>query len=100
MVETSIDRQIFMADFGVSAQIRPVNGQKKTVMGIFDNDYIEVDTGGNVGFAMLQPRFLCKTADVSTVTEDATINIANVTYKVKVVKPDGTGMTELILEKQ
>lgn len=100
MVETFTDRTIFLADFGVDAEIRPVNGQKKTVKGIFDNDYIEVDTGGNVGFAMLQPRFMCKTADVSTVTEDATLVTGGVTYKIKVVKPDGTGMTELILEKQ
>lgn len=101
-VETAVERAIFVStnDFGVSATITPVGGQAATVSGIFDNDYIEVDTGGNVGFALLQPRFLCQTSSVSTVTEDATVVISAVTYKVKVAKQDGTGMTELILEKQ
>lgn len=101
-VETAVEREIFVNvdDFGVSATITPVGGQASVVSGIFDNDFIEVDTGGNVGFALLQPRFLCRTANVSSVTEDATLVTGGVTYKVKVVKPDGTGMTELILEKQ
>jgi hypothetical protein len=100
MVETAKERMIFLKDFGQTVKIRPVSGQKKTVTAIFDNDYIEVDTGGNVGFALLQPRLMCKTSDVAAVTEDATVEIDTVHYKVKVVKPDGTGMTELILEKQ
>lgn len=101
-IETAVERAIFTNtdDFGVAATITPVNGQAVKVKGIFDNDFIEVDTGGNVGFALLQPRFLCKTSDVSAVAEDAKVVISDLTYKVKIVKPDGTGMTELVLEKQ
>ena len=102
-VETAVERAIFVStnDFGVSATYTPsTGGASSTISGIFDNDYIEVDTGGNVGYALLQPRFLCRTTDVSTVNENATLVIATVTYRVKIVKPDGTGMTELILEKQ
>lgn len=101
-VETAVERAIFLStnDFGVSATYTPVGGQASTISGIFDNDYIEVDTGGNVGFAVLQPRFLCQTSSVSTATENATLVISSTTYKVKIVKPDGVGMTELILEKQ
>ena len=70
-VETAVERAIFVGidDFGVSATYTPVGGQASTISGIFDNDYIEVDTGGNVGFAVLQPRFLCQTSDVSTATK-------------------------------
>jgi len=48
----------------------------------------------------VQPKLLVRTADVSTAVEDDTIVTGGVTYKIKVVQPDGTGMTTLILEKQ
>jgi hypothetical protein len=60
-VETADDRAIFIGvdDFGVAATY---NGA--TINGIFDNDFVEVDAGGGVGFALQQPRFVCRTADV------------------------------------
>ena len=52
-VETAADRAIFIGvdDFGVAATY---NGG--TINGIFDNDFVEVDAGGGVGFALQQPR--------------------------------------------
>lgn len=100
-VESADDRAIFLSvdDFGVSA-IFTHNRVASTISGIFDNDFVEVDAGGGVPFAMQQPRFLARTSDVSTAVEDDTLVISNATYKIKVVQPDGTGMTNLILEKQ
>jgi hypothetical protein len=96
-VESANDRAIFISadDFGVTATYKA-----GTISGIFDNDFIEVDAGGGVPFAMQQPRFMCRTADVSTAVEDDTLVIATLTYKIKVRQDDGTGMTTLILEKQ
>jgi hypothetical protein len=96
-VESADDRAIFISadDFGVTATYKA-----GTILGIFDNDFIEVDAGGGVPFAMQQPRFVCRTADVSTAVEDDTLVISAVTYKIKVRQDDGTGMTTLILEKQ
>jgi len=69
------------------------------VNGIFDNDFVEVDAGGGVGIALQQPRFVCRTADVSTASEgDATV-ISPVNYTIRIVQDDGTGMTTLVLEK-
>lgn len=100
-VESAADRLIFLDtdDFGVSATYS-TGISATTIKGIFDNDFVEVDAGGGVPFAMQQPRFLARTADVANAVEDHTLLISGTTYKIKVVQPDGTGMTNLILEKQ
>ena len=52
-VESADDRAIFVGvdDFGVAATFNAA-----TVNGIFDNEFVEVDAGGGVGFALQQPR--------------------------------------------
>lgn len=40
-----------------------------------------------------------KSADVSTVVQGTSITIATVSYKVREVQPDGTGVTILFLER-
>lgn len=94
-VETAADRAIFLEDFGVTA-----TWNTNSVKGIFDNVYAAEDVGGNVAFAVTQPRFLCKTADISAMAEGDTITIESVNYYVRIIMPDGTGMTDLALEKQ
>jgi len=96
-VESADDRAIFVSidDFGTAATYKV-----GTISGIFDNDFVEVDGIGGVPFAMQQPRFLCRTADVSTAVENDSLVIATVTYLIKVRQDDGTGMTTLVLEKQ
>lgn len=99
-VETADDRAIFFAvnDFGSAATYTPDGGVASTVNGIFDNDFIEVDTGGGVGFAMQQPRFLCRTADVASAAEGDAITISGISYTIRIVQDDGTGITTLVLE--
>jgi hypothetical protein len=96
-VESADDRAIFLSanDFGVTATIGG-----SSVTGIFDNDFVEVDAGGGVPFAVQQPRFLARTADVSSVSEGTAATISGTSYKVAVRQDDGTGMTTLVLEKQ
>jgi len=96
-VESADDRAIFVGvdDFGVAATY-----DGGTVNGIFDNDFVEVDAGGGVGFALQQPRFVCRTADVSAAAEGDTITIDATGYTIRIVQDDGTGMTTLVLEKQ
>ena len=100
-VESDADRAIFLStdDYGVSA-IFTRGSTVTTISGIFDNDFIEVDAGGTIPFAMQQPTFLARTSDVAAAVEDDTLLIAGTTYKIRVVQADGTGMTNLILEKQ
>jgi hypothetical protein len=99
-VESADDRAIFVGidDFGVAATYTPSGGAAVTVNGIFDNDFIEVETGAGVGVALQQPRFQCRTADVSTAAEGDALVINAVNYTIRIVQDDGTGMTVLVLE--
>lgn len=101
-VESADDRSYFYAvdDFGVAATYTPAGGVASTVNGVFDNDFVEVDTGGSVTFAQQQATFMCRTADVSNAAEGDAITISGENYIVRIVQPDGTGMTNLILELQ
>ena len=100
-VESADDRAIFVNvdDFGVAATYTPSGSASSTVNGIFDNDFIEVDAGGGVGVALQQPRFHCRTADVSSASEGDALVVSGVNYTIRIVQDDGTGMTMLILEK-
>lgn len=100
-VESATDRAIFVNvdDFGVVATYTPSGGASSTVNGIFDNDFIEVDAGGGVGVALQQPRFHCRTADVSSASEGDALVVSGTNYTIRIVQDDGTGMTMLVLEK-
>lgn len=99
-VETADDRLFMLADFGVDALYTPVGGAQVTIKVIFDNEFIPVDTTGGVTFAMQQPKAVCRTADLTGTVEGAQMVISGVTYLIRVVMADGTGMTELMLEAQ
>jgi len=99
-VETADDRLAFVADFGVSATYTPAGGGSSTITVIFDNEFIPVDTGASVSFAMQQPKVQVISSDVPNVAEGDTMVIEGITYIIRVVMRDGTGMTELMLEAQ
>ena len=99
-VETAADRAFMLADFGVEATFDTPDSSHKTIKGVFDNDYEAVNAGGSMDFAITRPRFYCRAADVLDVEEGDDLEIDKVSYKIRVVMPDGTGMTELLLEKQ
>ena len=98
-VELADDRAIFLADFGVTATYTPSFGAEKSITVIFDNEYLDVDVGGSVAFATQQPKILARDGDISGMKEGDVITISNVDYTIRVVMPDGTGMTEIMLEK-
>lgn len=100
-VETADDRAVFVNvdDFGVAATYTPSGGAASTINGIFDNDFIEADAGGGVTFALQQPRFHCRTADVSAAAEGDALVVSGVNYTIRIVQDDGTGMTMLVLER-
>jgi hypothetical protein len=99
-VETAADRLVMLTDFGQSVTYTVQGGSPATITAIFDNQFIEVDSGGTVGFAIQQPKLTCRTSDVVNCTEGDTFVVSGVTYLSRVVQDDGTGMTEIVLEKQ
>jgi len=68
------------------------------VKGIFDSDYFEIGSIDG-GVESTQPGVVCRSSDVVGVVHGVDVIVDSVThYKVVGVKPDGTGMTELMLE--
>lgn len=98
-VESADDRAAMLADFGESISYTH-NRVTTTITGIFDNQYVEVDAGGEVGFAVQQPRLTVRTADVPDCVEGDTFVVNSVTYLSRIVQDDGTGITLIALEKQ
>lgn len=85
-------------DFGVSATFTPRGGgAASTVKGIFDKEFIAVGDGGPVDIAATDPVFQCKTTDIPN-ARGGTLVIDGVTYNIVVAKPDGTGVSMLVLE--
>lgn len=97
-VETADDRAAFVTDFGVVATYTPSGGSPSAIIVIFDNEFIPVDTGASVSFAMQQPKVLVVSSDVPNVAEGDALAIDGTTYIIRIVMSDGTGMTELMLE--
>ena len=78
----------------------PSGGSASIVNGIFDNNLLEGDPLSCVGVVSAQPRFICATADLpnGAVAGDA-ITVDGTAYTVRVIQPEGTGVTTLVLEK-
>ncbi len=82
-----------VSDFAVEATW---NGAT-SVIGILDLAYLEPLGNSVEGSA---PIFTCALASLPTVKHGDTLVVAGVTYKVRGVEPDGTGVVVLRLEKQ
>ena len=80
----------FFTDFAVPATVGA-----STVSGLFDNGYgeaFEFSSGRT-------PTFLCKAADLPSLTlGTSTAVIGGITYTIVETKPDGFGLTTLVLE--
>lgn len=83
-------------DFAVAASYTPNGGSATAINGIFDKEYLAGDLG-QVVVSSAAPMFLTKTSNVASEDGSGAIVINSVTYDIVEVKPDGTGMTLLIL---
>lgn len=99
-VETADDRKLMLADFGETVTYIPDNGDNVSVIGIFDNQYQAVDSGGSVEFAMVSPRLTVRTQDIPNIEEGDAFSIRGNLYDVTIIMDDGTGITEIALEAE
>lgn len=116
-VESAADRLAFLDsdEFAVEATYMPTGGgSTRTVLGIFDSDFIELDVGGEVAAASRRPVIRCRIDDLtsggregdtfamtSQQLEAAGLDTnAAGTYRVMLVQPDGTGFADMALQKQ
>jgi len=101
-IEGATERAVFFDtdDFATASSYTPSGGSTRTVNGIFDNEFFEVDPLSGVGVVSAQPRFICTTADLpSSAAAGDAITIDGTAYTVRVIQPEGTGVTTLVLEK-
>ncbi|MFP6704707.1 MAG: hypothetical protein VCE75_01385 [Alphaproteobacteria bacterium] len=101
-IEGATERAVFFDtdDFATASSYTPSGGSASTVNGIFDNENFEVDPLSGVGVVSAQARFACTMADLPSgaVSGDA-FTIDGTAYTVRVIQPEGTGITTLVLEK-
>lgn len=99
-VESAADRAVFLSDdeFGVTATYAPAAGGAFDIAGNFD--HAARPALNDPGFIGAPPQFVCRTADIpaGAATGDA-LTIDGTTYAVRALIPDGTGMSNLILEE-
>ena len=87
-VEDDDDRLGFLEDWE-----KATLADGTVISAIFDNEYDEaLEVTGTV------PRLTGRTSDLSDVVVGSTITIDLVDYTVRVLQPDGAGMTTLVLE--
>ena len=103
-VETAADRLSFLADFGVSATLRPQAGAAVAVTGIFDDDTVLVSGDGGSQVRTQAPTFPLRSADLTglaagEIRQDDELVIDGLTYRVVAPLHDGTGITVLHMEK-
>lgn len=99
-IEGDTERAVFFStdDFGSAATFTPSGGSASTINGIFDKDYALAAIGDGVGVGSNDPRFICRTSDVSSAANGDALVVNSVTYTVRNVEDDGTGVTTLVLE--
>jgi len=74
-----------------------IDGFKKISV-IFDPAVLDIDPDAG-GIDNTVPVATAKTEDVKNVRNKDTLEINDVKYEVKRIRPDGTGLTELIMSK-
>ena len=91
-VETAADRSALLNDYGTTV----TKADTSTFIGIFDNDFLAVDVDESE-VESTEPTLLARTADVSGLAHGDSLTISAVSYTVRGIQPDGTGMTQIML---
>jgi len=73
--------------------------QGSPVMGIFDDEDVEVQMGEGVAEIISQPMFTGRSVDFSDIARGQAIAAGGETFRIKNWKADGTGVIEIYLER-
>lgn len=95
---TSADKTALMNDNDGFSDAAYYDGSASPIYGFFSNDFALLSlVAGDV--ASSEALFMCKTADVTSAVKGTAVVRNSVNYVVTAKKPDGTGMTTLVLKK-
>lgn len=100
-VESAADRAVFVNpdEFGVTATYELAAGGTSEVDGIFD-DGVEQPEFAEPGILSGQPTLRMRSADLPGAADAGdTLTVAGADYTVREIRPDGRGMSTLILEE-
>ena len=78
------------------SMLAPIN---QTVVGIFDSEHLELSGDGTTEYSTYDPQVQIRTVDENGIVQTNTVQINGITYTVADIRPDGTGVTTLILNK-
>lgn len=92
MFEEDIAAFFDLGDFAVQGELAGL-----PVVGIFDNEHARADVG--VGFASSAPIFTMPTSAVPVLVDGAVLTVSGASYVVVEHRPDGTGISTLVLER-
>lgn len=93
-LESRLNRAVIARLSNVDATVTTPFGEVLTFSGIFDAPYQAAGV-----FEAEQPSILARADEVPGVDHTSQLRIAEQTWQVVGVQPDGTGMTRLVLER-
>lgn len=90
-LESTADRLAYMSAFGVPAVVNGVS-----IVAIFDNEYSEL-----LNVSTSSPTLICVSSDIPNVDYGQTVVVSSASFSgtVRVVMPDGNGITTLQLAR-
>lgn len=86
-------------EHGTTANYTPSGGSASSITVIFRHDYY-LEDAGNVGVETQQAVITVQTSKVPGIAHGDLIEIDSTNYNVVGVRPDGTGISEIVLEAQ
>lgn len=85
--------------FAIDATIVMSETGEHIVRGIFSREYIDIDSG-MAGISCYNPSFECIEDDIDGVSYDDFLIVSGKSYRIKEIKPDGTGWVILVLQEE
>jgi len=101
MIEDDEIRDIYLNtdDFAQVATYTPQGGSASTIYGILDQESEDISGGGEVDVLYSITSFTTRTSYVSSASFGDSLSTGGTDYTVREVRPDGNGMTILIIEQ-
>ncbi|HUX58126.1 MAG TPA: hypothetical protein VMV77_14205 [Bacteroidales bacterium] len=97
-IESDLDTFINNDDFAIEITYTPSGGDPVVISGIYDNE----TEGFNIQTNQLEaggPKILVKDSDITGVAIGDTVIKDSITYYIRGIAPDGSGMTVLTLSE-
>jgi len=100
MLEQPTDNFFLTDEHATAAIFTDIKGRVTEAAVIFNNDFIGIDAGGTVIVESADPVIYYETSKILSMTHGSTFELNGLTFIVRGIEHDGTGVTLVRLEKQ